>query len=419
MLVIILLTTIYDSMPPLPDLARSEFPEPAFWIEPLPNRLRINGFAGQFSGVAVDLGISNFSLEGRIARENKWDSTDTGTASLSYSIFLPRLWIQPQLHALSLKRDRLYQKINPGLGLRIFAPSFVIGGAFEYSRWLVDNATVHETTGDIFLALDRLSYVPQLALTGIYTDRNLKPAISAQLNIGYFHLKLGSSLKAGFPSPDISITYAEPWVSISTNVRTGVQYNTLSTLFNPELPIEYPTSIEAETLSLAADMMFEFSVREQKFRLGSSYKEWIYRLDIDNYYSISGTRDVQEINLTVSAQNQLDLSRFHILNKLHFSYNASDSTIAFMPDYAINDTFIMNIGIFEMTGDIQHVSKKSGIGKDLPAYYRISTTAGLKLLFLKLYVAIDNITDDTSEIYDDYFLTGRKYAAGIEFEKRL
>jgi hypothetical protein len=419
MLFIILLITVYDSMPPLPDLAESEFPEPALWVEPLPSSLCINGFAGQFSGVAVDLGISSFSLEGNIIRENKWDSTDMGNASLSYSISLPRLWIQPQLHALSFKRDRLYQKINPRLGLRILAPSFIIGGSFDFTRWLVENETVHETTGDIFLGLDRLSFVPQLALTGIYTDRLLKPGISAQLNIGYFHLKFGSVLRAGFPSPDISITYAEPWVRISTNVRTGVRYNTLTTLFDPELPVEYPTIVEAETLGLAADLMFEFSVREQKFRVGSSYKEWVYRLNIDDYYLISGMRDVQEINLTISAQNQLDLGKFQILNKLHFSYNKSDSTIVFLPGYAINDTFSMNIGIFELTGDIKRFSRRSGIGEDLPVYYRINTAAGLKLLFLKLYVAIDNITDNTSEIYDNYFLTGRKYAAGIEFEKKL
>ncbi|UCF70039.1 MAG: hypothetical protein JSW49_07500 [candidate division WOR-3 bacterium] len=416
---IFLLITNHDSLPPLPDLARSEFPEPEFWIDPSPDRLRLEGFAGQYYGAEIDLSVDNMSLRGGYTREDRWSITKIGSASLGYSLFLPALVVRPKTKALYLERDRRYYMINPTLDFRFLTPSLIVGGKCDYTRWSISDTPVHETEGEIFLALDRLRFIPQLTLAALYTDENLKPNATAQLHIGNFHLKLGSPLKAGFPSPNIGLRYTEPWVNLSANVTTGVQYNTLGTIFVTELPIDYPVTVAAETLSWATDVRFVVKTHKQEFRLGSSYKEWIYRLNVTDLYALSGIREATEINLTVSARNRLTLKDVDIINYLHLSYNASDSTITFMPDYELSDTLVMKIGIFEVTGDVQHVSKRSGIGKKLQSYYSVGASTGLKWWLLKFYVAVANITNNKSEIYDDYFLTGRKYAAGIEFNKKL
>ena len=40
----------YDSLPPIPDLSKIKFPEPALWIEPKDNHIRLRGYAGDFYG---------------------------------------------------------------------------------------------------------------------------------------------------------------------------------------------------------------------------------------------------------------------------------------------------------------------------------------------------------------------------------
>ncbi len=419
MILVVLLLANYDSLPPLPDLSRSDFSEPALLSMQSANTLRLNGFAGHFFGADMDLYLQNLSLEGAYSRTDEWGTADIGSASLSYAIFGPNVWLKPRLRADLATRDEEYKNISPGFEFNLFSRSLVTTGALDYNHWELNNETVREASGRVLFTFDRLSYMPQFEMTSVYTGQRIKPSLHTQVNVGNFHLRLGSLVNRSFPSPRLSINYATSYFNISTGFNSGVQHSTIISLFDPHVPVRYPTSIPAETLSLAADIMLEFKVLNHHFRLSGSYKEWLCRLDIDSDYMISQIHGVHESNLSLSARNVIPLRLIQFSNWLHLAYNTSDSALAFRPDYSVTDTLTVNIGIIELSADVRFISERNGLEKSLPAYYIINTTFGLKLSFAKLYMAINNVTDNTSEIYDNYFMTGRQYAGGIEINRRL
>ncbi|MDH4210678.1 MAG: hypothetical protein OEV79_04450 [candidate division WOR-3 bacterium] len=419
MILVVLLLATYDSLPPLPDLSKSDFPEPQLLSVQTSDTLRFNGYAGHFFGAGVDLCLWNLSLDAAYSRTNEWDTADIGSASLSYAMFGPTIWLKPRLRADLVTRDEEYKNISPGFEFNLFSRSLVTSGALDYNHWELNNETVREASGRILFTFDRLSYIPQFEMTGVYTGQRIKPSLYTQVNVGNFHLKLGSLVNRSFPSPRLSITYATPYLNISTGFNSGVQHSTLISLFDPHLPVRYPTSLPAETLSLAADIILEIKFLNHHFSLSGSYKEWLCRLDIGSDYLISQTLDVQESNLSLSARNVIPLRLIQFSNWLHIAYNTSDSALAFSPDYSVTDTLTITIGIIELSVDARFISERSGLEKSLPAYSTVNTTFGLKLSFAKFYAAINNVTDNTSEIYDNYFMTGRQYAGGIEINRRL
>jgi hypothetical protein len=419
MILVVLLLATYDSLPPLPDLSKSDFPEPQLLSVQTSDTLRFNGYAGHFFGADVDLCLLNLSLDAAYSRTNEWDTADIGSASLSYAMFGPNIWLKPRLRADLLTREEDYRNISPGFEFSLFSRSLVTAGALDYNHWTLNNETVREGSGRVLFTFDRLSYIPQFEMSGVYTGQRIKPSLHTQINVANFHLRLGSLVNRSFPSPRLSIIYATPHFNISTGFNSGVQHSTLISLFDPHLPVRYPTGFPAETLSLAADLTLEIKLPNHHFRLSGSYKEWLCRLDIGGDYMISQILDVQESNLNLSARNVIPLRLIQLSNWLHITYNTSDSALAFSPDYSITDTLTITIGIFEVSADARFISERSGLEKSLQSYYAVNTTFGLKLSFAKCYVAINNVTDNTSEIYDNYYMTGRQYAGGIEINRRL
>ena len=419
MILLCLLLAAYDSLPPLPDLARSEFPEPGILQPQTAYGVRFGGYAGQFFGADVDLSLQNLSLAATYSRINEWDTTDMGSASLSYGIFSPGIRLRPRLKIDLVEREERYYDISPGIGFDLLSRSLVTRGEFDYNHWNLNDEIVREASGRILLTFDRLSYMPQIELSGVYTGHKAKPSLQTQVNVGNFHLKLGSLVDQGFPSPRLSIAYATPGVNISTGFSSGVQHSTLISFFDPNLPIIYPTSLPAETLSLAADVSFEVKIPNHHFRISGSYKEWLNRTDIGSGYMISQTQDIKESNLRLTARNTLRIKDIRFSNLLHVAYSNSDSALTFTPDYSVTDTLIATFGIVELSTDTRFLSERSGLEKSLPAYYTVNTSLGLRISFAKLYLAINNLTDNRSEIYDNYFLTGRQYAGGIVINQRL
>lgn len=414
MLLMLLVLTGYDSLPPLPVLSASGLPEPELWVRQLPNELRIDLFDGHFFGIDADLSVAKFALNGSFTKKNEWTSTDFGHGTTSCSFFLPGIWIEPRLEARLLRRVDEYLQIKPGADLTLFTPSVLAVGSFDWHRWLMNDQISHEVTGEIMLAFDRMRHVPQLTLAGMYLNDDLVPSASLRINVGDFHLKVGSLIRTVPFSPSIAITYAEPWVDITTRIRTGIKHNMTEELFEPELPLKYTSAVEAETLSMAAEVTAAFNLGGQELRFSGSYREWTYRLDIDSSYRLSGTREVHEFNLSLSARNRLSVAALHLDNSLHLLYNTSDSALAFVPGHSVIDTMAIRISIFELAGSMRYVPARSGILEELPGYCRLSAAAGIRIMILKCYVAIDNITDTRIEIYDGYFLTGRQYAVGTE-----
>lgn len=419
MLLMLLVLAGYDSLPPLPDLSTSGLPEPELWIRQLPSGLRIEGHTGQFSGIEADLDVGDFALHGSFTRKNEWQNTDLGRGAFSYSLFLPGLWIEPRLGCRLLRRADEYLQVKPGFELTLFTPSVMAVGSLDWDRWQMDGEIFHEGTGEVMLAFDRLRYIPQLTLAGMYVNEDLVPSASLRINIGDFHLKVGSLIRTDPFSPSIAITYAEPRVDISTSVRTGIKHNMMDEFFDPGLPLKYTSGVVAETLSMAADLMAAFDLGGQKLRLAGSYKEWICRLDIDSFYFVSGTREVNELSIALSAHNRFFIAGFHFDNSLSLSYNACDSALAFIPGHSVADTMAVQVSIIELAGRMRYIPARSGILKELPGYCLVSATAGIRLWLMKFYAAIDNIMDARSEIYDGYFLSGRQYSAGAELEMKF
>lgn len=418
MLIILVLST-YDSLPPLPDLSKSSFPEPELLSMQSDDAIRFIGYAGQFLGADIEFYFRNLSVDAAYTRSNEWDSTDIAGASLSYAIFPRNIWIKPSIAVDVVERGDEYRNISPGIEYKVFLHSLVAAGALEYNHWQLNDETVREASGRVLFTFDRLSYTPQFEINGIYSGQRVRPSLRTQVNVGNFHLWLGSLVNSGFPSPRMSITYAVPCFNISTGFTSGIQYCTLMSIFDPNLPFRYPTSVPAETLSLAADVAFEVKFTNHHFRLSGSYKEWLSRLEIGNDYMPTQIFDVQESNLEFSTRNIVRFETIRISNWLQLTYNTSDSALAFLPDYSVADTMAVAVGKVELSADARFISKRAGLEKSLPSYYTINTTLGLRLSFVKLYVAINNITDDKSEIYDTYFMTGRKYAVGVVLDHRL
>lgn len=419
MFMIFLLLCGYDSLPPLPDLSASSLPEPELWIGQPPHGLRLNGYAGQFSGIDADINAGPFKLRGSFERKDEWLITDAGQAAISCALRGPRCWIEPRLGTRLLQRRARYLQVRPGFDLILFTPSIIATGSIDWDRWQIDGTIVHEARTELMLAFDQIDYIPQLTLSTAYVGQDIVPAASLQFNVGAFHLKVGSRARTGPFSPSLSIAYAEPQFDISTSIRTGIKHNMLDSYFRPELPVVYPTAVPAETLSMAADLTMNLDLAGQTVGFSGSYQEWIYRLDIDSSYLVAGVHAVHELNLALSARNRFVIAGCHFDNCLSLSYAASDSALAFVPGHSIADTMALRISILEMTGAVHYIPDRAGVVAQLPALCRVSATAGVRLFMLKFYAAVDNITDVRTELYDGFFLTGRQYAAGTELKIRF
>jgi hypothetical protein len=409
----------YDSLPPLPDLSTLDYPEPALWVEPAQREIMINGFAGQFRGVGVDFDLGHFLAAGNLTKKDEWDSTDAGKMALSYRVTLPRLWIKPKIEAQLLRRQDEYQQITPGIEFTLFTSPLIANGILDYTRWLINDEHSSEASGELSIVFDRIAYLPGLTVKGIQTQGAIKPSMFARLNFHSFHLALGSAIKTGFPSPNLEVTYKEPWIEIAANVQTGVKHNMLKQYFDPDFPIKYQINIPAETLKVSLGLIMQFNVAGQYYRLVSSYQHWLQRLNIGEGYEISTIRDIKEADIHLSAKNCVIVKKFAVGNTVHLHYDTSDSAIAFLPDIDLADTLWLSLGIVELSTDFRYISQRNGIAKTLPPYHTINTTLGFRLWSVKLYLAVHNITDDNSEIYDNYRLTGRQYAGGIEIEQHF
>jgi hypothetical protein len=412
----LLMLLAYDSLPPLPDLSKLSVPEPALWMRPAERGLSLNAFAGQFYGADFDLDLYALGARGQFSRNNEWDSTDTGSAQIIARLVMPRLWFEPNFSAQLLRRQDDYTRLTPGLRFRTFTPAVVVSGMFDYSHWLINSEASSEMTGEMSFIFDRITYLPSIIFRGIYTEKNLKPGFFTRLHIGGFHLELGSAIKTGFPSPALSIAYRDPWLEAAAGVRTGVKHSTLADYFKAELPTRYRTGIPAETIRVMVTLDLTLNTRNQSFTFGGAYKKWLSRLAIIETFEISTKQDIKETNLKMCARNNLCLGKIDLKNALHVQYNKSDSAIAFLPDIGITDTLEMIIGGLELSTDFQYLSQRSGTEKSLPRQYMVNTQAGLRVHFIKLYFIIHNITDEKSEIYDGFYLTGRQYAGGIEIK---
>ena len=418
-LVYVLLLYSYDSMPPLPDLSKIQLSEPPFWREPQESEVLINGFAGPFYGADLMLDLRSFFFWGGFEHKDEWDELETGNAQCSYQIALPHLWLKPQLLVQLMSRDVGYGHITPGMQFTVFTPVAIATGMFDYSLWKIADDLASEGAGQISCTFDRISYMPQLIISGIYTDKRLKPALYAQIHIHRFHFMLGSTTIQEPLSPHIAISYKALRTEVLTDIKTGVQHRTLREYFDPEIPIKYSAELPADTLRIGINLGLRIRMNNHTLTLEGSYNDWLSRINTGPDFVISTTREVTGINIGLTMQNNLRVGILKLYHTLHVQYDNIGRAIVFIPDYYVSDTLGIILGRFELSGDVYYASERSGLQKTLPGYGTANTMAGVRLSFLKLYLTLKNITDTKSELYDGYFLKGRQYAGGLEVSQRF
>ncbi len=416
-MIIVLLLLNSGSFPPLPDISNIFLPEPVLWIQPDERGFLLNAYAGEFYGAGLDLDLNTFRARGQFVRENEWDSTELGIAQAAAKFTLPRLWIEPNFTFQRLRRLDEYTRLAPALDLTIFTSRIVTHGVFEYSHWLINSETSREATGTVSLTFDRMTTCPIITLHGIYSEENVKPSLVGRLHFGAFRLELGSAIVTSFPSPILHITYANPMIHATAGFRSGIKHSTLADYLDPELPVRYETPIPAETIRVSANLDLTLRIKDQSIAVSGAYKEWLARLNIIGDFAVSLMREIKETNLALRAHNKIRLGQFNLYNVLHLQYTDSDSALTFLPDISVTDTLGLTMGGLELSAGVRYFSERTGTSKTLPRQLLVNTQAGFRFYFMKVYFLIQNISDERSEIYDDRFLTGRQYAAGLEIKQ--
>jgi hypothetical protein len=331
---------------------------------------------------------------------------------------VPGIWFKPRLGAFRLVREDEYRLLAPSIDFIGFPSFALMPVSLDYHYWEINDESSSEADGMVSLLFDKTRYLPCLTARVLYTDQQLKTILSGQIHIQNVHLLVSSPFTGGL-SPLLRIAYTRPSLTIGTQIQTGVKFNLLNEYFMVDVPVKYRTPIPDETLKVSVDFDAELDIHDHSIALFLSYNDWHHRLVAGDDFQIEHISEIQEFNGRVQIRNQITQNRLDFDNLFIISYNWSDSTIAFLPEYSVIDTVSIRLGWFEFSADMQYVSERTGIEKMLPRYYIISTDLGIRIFCFKPYIAIHNITDETVEIFDGYFLTGRQYAGGLCVEGRF
>ncbi len=405
----------YDSLPPLPDLARLDFPEPVLWVQPVERSIEAYGQLGDFRGLHLAATIPNLELFGFYNQTYEWDSTKIGKGRISYKLQSSGMWAEPRLAMLQLRREDEYRLVKPGLDLIGFSSFAVIPVTVDYHHWEINQENSSEGEATLSIIFDKTKYLPGFSARGLYIDQELKTILSGQIHIQNVHLHVSSPVTGGL-SPRFGITYDRPLIEVGARIQTGIKYILLNEYFTDDMPVKYRTPIPEETLRVSVDFDVEFDMHDHSAAFLFSYKDWHHRLVAGEGFEISHIKETQEINSQLHICNRLARAYVGINNVLVLSYNWADSSITFLPEYTAIDTLQLHLGPFELSADLHYVSERPGIEQTLSRYYIISTDLGIRIFWFKPYISVYNVTDQKDEVYDGYFLTGRQYAGGLHIK---
>ncbi len=415
MLIPLLFLLAYDSLPPLPDLSQVMFPEPPLWIREQENHVMFNGFAGDFYGGSGDVDIQNFHFDAQYARTVDWDSTESGSAALSYALPLSHLMLHPQLTGHYVHRDQEYARLTPQLALSSTLPWAILLADMRADFWLIDDVSSREGLFNAEMIFDKVNYLPHVDFTLLATEKRYRPALAAKIHVRHFHLALGSPLDEDFFSPELTIQYREPKIRIETMFRSGVVYRSLSAYYDPTTPVRYTVPVPDESLTLGAHMTATLDLYDHLISFSSSYENWNAHLVPADNFVLRHMRDVQKVRLYAMFKNTFSTKRVELQNRFHICYTWADSIIPLLGTYTIRDTFDCAIRPVQFSYEFQYVSEQTGVtGQKLPAVLLLNSQIGVRYAFTTFFVSVHNLTDEKKQMYDGYYLAGRQYAGGIE-----
>lgn len=403
-----------DSLPPIPDLTRIRFPEPPLWIVPEPNVFNLGGYAGNYYGGHCYFKYDRFSIAGQYKKEYTWDSIMSSTLNASYSLPFPHVWLRPGLHAYLLHRNDEYRLLTPSLQFSSTLPWAMVRGVLHYDFWQIDRTNYTEEKARLSVIFDKMPFIPSLEVSELYSNGTTKPTLGMQFHIHNIHFNIGSAIVYGFPSPFVEIAYRQPKINIATRIKSGVVYQTLQDYFDPTLPIHYRIPVPGESLNIEAGFRFDVNLYEHIFALYGFYKDWKSRLIAGHEFELSNLHDVREATIGVMFRNRVSYNIIEANNALHVDYHWTDSMIPFLSEYTIADTLSLHVSYVELASALYYVSKRDGITEPLPSVFIINPRLAFVFRWLKIFVAIYNVTDKHAEVFDGYFLNERQYAGGLE-----
>lgn len=415
MIGLLLFLVSVDSLPPIPDLSRVIFPEPHRWLESAENSVELASYGGQYFGGLCDIVFKNFRLSALYDQRENWDSVISASGTLSYSIPLAHLFLKPSVNGLFHKRGDEYRLLCPNLDMAVNLPWAIIFATTNADLWQINSLNYQEYTAAVNLIFDHVIYLPHFEIKGIHSGKKLEPNLTGKLHISNLHLSVGSPLSQGFPSPTLNIQYRNPALKVGVSFRTGPLIRTLKQKFDPALPLQYRISMPVESLKTGLALNLKLDLYHHSFQIIGSYNSWREKLAPGQGFIIETKEDVEELNIRVTARDDFTYRNIHLRNSLWVTYNWSDTAIAFVPRHTARDTISIGIGPIVIAAEAVHYAARDGVVNDLPRLFMINPSVACRYKIFKVFLTMHNATDETEEIYDGYFLTGRQYAAGLVF----
>ena len=406
-----------DSLPPLPDLAQIVFPEPPLWIRKQEHRVMLTGFAGDFWGGSSDVDIENFHFDAQYARTVDWDSLESGSAAVSYALPLPHLLLHPQFTAHYANRNYEYTRFSPQLELSSTLPWSILLGNVRGDFWLIDGVSFQEGIFNAEMIFDKVNYLPHVDFTLLATEAQYRPALAAKIHVRHFHLALGSPLNDDFFSPELTIQYREPELKIETAFRSGVVYQPLSAYYDPTTPVRYSTPVPDESLAIGAHVTATLDLYDHVLAFSSAYENWDSHLVPTDNFMLRHMNNVQKVRVSTMVRNTFTAESFELQNRFHGCYTWTDSLVPLLQKYTIADTLACTVQPFQLYNEFQYVGERTGVtGQKLGAIVLVNARLGIQYACTTFFVSVSNLTNETREMYDGYYLAGRQYAGGIELQ---
>lgn len=415
MIGLLLFLVSVDSLPPIPDLSQVIFPEPHLWLEPAEKSVELGSYGGQYFGGLCDIMFKNFGLSALYDQREDWDSVICASGTLSCSIPLAHLFLKPSVNGLFHKRDDEYRLLCPNLNMAVNLSWAIILATTNADLWQINSLNYQEYTAGVNLIFDRVIYLPHFEIRGIYSGKKLEPNLTGKLHIRKLHLSVGSWLSQGFPSPTLNIQYLNPKVKVGASFRTGPLIRTLKQKFDPALPLQYRISMPSESLKTGVALDLKLDLYHHSFQIIGSYNSWREKLAPGQGFIIKTKGDVEELNICVTIKDDFTYRNMHFENSLCVTYNWSDTIIAFVPRHTACDTISIGVGPIVIAAEAVHYAARDGIVNDLAPLFMINPSVACRYKIFKVFLTMHNATDETEQIYDGYFLTGRQYAAGLVF----
>lgn len=414
MLLLLLLVT-YDSLPPLPDLSRISFPEPALWVLTPANEIYLYGHTGQCTQLHGRVTYGNASIRGSYTDHLNWGNVHYSEGTVLYTIGLPHLFLKPLVNGTYLKHEDEYLRITPGLEFASSNPWSIVQGYVAYSFWRINSRQKIEAQTMLDIIFDRTQYKPQLFLPGVYMNDQYTQLCGIAFHIHHFHISTVSPVNEYFPSPLFKIEYLHPSYTVASEVMSGVDLLTLKDRFDPALPLQYYTTFPVESLRVAVHLSASLIIHDQQLEVSGAYRDWYNLMIPADDFALAETLDVQELTSEVVLKNRIPLGDLMLTHVAHGSYVWGENAIPLRPRYAVYDTLTMDISWLTAGVAIEHRSALKGITSDFTSLTLIHPMIGVRYRTVALFGIVMNSTGLMGDYYDGFPIPPRAFAGGIRF----